>query len=272
MPKLGMGTWYLGDDPKKEQQEIEALRAGLDSGISLIDTAEMYGSGRSERLIGKAIEGYDREKLFIVSKVLPGNAGKRRIFRSLEDTLQRLNTKYLDLYLLHWRGSVPFRETVECMEEMLSQGLIKGWGVSNLDTDDMQELSRVPKGKNCLVDQVLYHLGSRGIEYDLLPWMEKNDVACMAYCPLAQAGSLRKDLVHSPAVVKAAKKHNITPIQVLLAFTLLRDNVISIPRSGKKEHVLQNRAVKDVVLDDEDIHTLNAAFPAPAHKTYLDIQ
>lgn len=272
MPRLGMGTWYLGDDPRKEQQEIEALRAGFDAGITLVDTAEMYGSGRSERLIGKALQGYDREKMFLVSKVLPSNAGRRRIFKSLEDTLQRLGTDYLDLYLLHWRGSVPFSETVECMEEMVAQGLIKGWGVSNLDTDDMQELSRVPGGKNCLVDQVLYHLGSRGIEYDLLPWMEKNDVACMAYCPLAQAGSLRRGLVNSPAVAEVADKHGITPMQVLLAFTLLRDNVISIPRSGKAEHVLANWAVKDVALDDDDIRTLNGAFPAPTHKTYLDIQ
>lgn len=137
MPRLGMGTWYLGDDPRKEQQEIEALRAGFDAGITLVDTAEMYGSGRSERLIGKALKGYDREKMFLVSKVLPSNAGRRRIFKSLEDTLQRLGTDYLDLYLLHWRGSVPFSETVECMEEMVAQGLIKGWGVSNLDTDEI---------------------------------------------------------------------------------------------------------------------------------------
>ncbi len=271
LPGLGMGTWYMGDHPEREAEEIEAVRAGINAGVSLIDTAEMYGSGRSERLVGKAIKNQPREELFLVSKVLPGNAGRRNIFKSLDNTLNRLGTDYLDLYLLHWRGGVPFRETVECMEEMVKQGRIRGWGVSNLDRDDMEELFRVPGGKNCLVNQVLYHLGSRGIEYDLLPWMESHDVACMAYCPLAQAGTLRRGLVESDAVKVIAEKHGASPLQILLAFTLLKKNAAPIPKSGRKEHVLQNAAALDIVLDEKDKKMLDEAFPAPDHHTYLDI-
>lgn len=271
MPGLGMGTWYMGDDPGKEAAEADAVRAGINAGVTLIDTAEMYGSGRSERLVGKAIKGCTREELFLVSKVLPNNAGRRNMFTSLEHTLARLGTDYLDLYLLHWRGSVPLRETVECMEELTARGKIRGWGVSNLDKNDMEELFRVPGGENCLVNQVLYHLGSRGIEYDLLPWMEAHNVACMAYCPLAQAGSLRRGLIQSETVKKIAEKHNITPLQVLLAFDLLKDNVIPIPKSSSREHTLENAAALEVELDEEDRERLNQAFPAPDHPTWLDI-
>lgn len=271
MPGLGMGTWYMGDSPARAAEEIEALKSGIDAGITLIDTAEMYGSGRSERLIGKAIKGCRREELFLVSKVLPNNAGCRHIFTSLDNTLERLGTDYLDLYLLHWRGGVPLRETVECMEELTAGGKIRGWGVSNLDREDMEELFRIPGGEHCLVNQVLYHLGSRGIEYDLLPWMEEHGVACMAYCPLAQAGTLRRGLADSGAVKRVAEKHGVTPLQILLSFTLLRENVIPIPKSGKREHVLENAAALEITLDEEDKERLNRAFPAPDHPTYLDI-
>lgn len=271
MPRLGMGTWFLGEKKQKDDQETAALRAGIDAGIRLIDTAEMYGDGKSEQLIGRAIKGYDRSRLFLVSKVYPHNAGRRKIFKSVQQTLKNLQTDYLDLYLLHWRGAVPLEETVECMEQLVKEGKIRSWGVSNFDTDDMRELLSVPNGDHCVVDQVLYHLGSRGVEYDLLPWLEEHQIPLMAYCPLAQAGDLQKDLLKSSTVKEIAKIHNITPMQVLLAFVLYQPNVIAIPRSGKAEHVLQNWNARKIRLTDVEYGLLDKAFPAPKQKTYLDI-
>ena len=271
MPRLGMGTWMLGEHLSIYQQEKKALQAGLDAGFTLIDTAEMYGNGLSEKLIGDTIQGYSREKLFLVSKVYPHNAGRPQIYDSIDQTLHNLKTDYLDMYLLHWRGSIPLEETVDAMEELVKKGKIRSWGVSNLDTSDMKELFSVPNGDHCQVDQVLYHLGSRGIEYDLMPWLEEHQTPIMAYCPLAQAGSLQRSLLKNKEVQKIAKARGITPMQVLLAFVLWKDQVIAIPRSGRTEHVLQNWAVKDVVLTDEEYAALDRAFPAPEHKTYLDI-
>lgn len=271
MPKMGMGTWYLGENKQTEETEIRALRAGIDAGIQLIDTAEMYGNGRSEKLIGKAIEGYDREKLFLVSKVLPNNAGRMHIFKSIQRTLSNLKTDYLDMYLLHWRGGIPLEETISCMEQLVKEGKIRSWGVSNFDTDDMEELFQISAGRHCAVNQVLYHLGSRGVEYDLLPWLKEHNVPLMAYCPLAQAGDLRKGLLENKVVKQVAKNHEVTEIQILLAFVLHQGNVIAIPRSGKAEHVLQNQKACEIILTDEEYAALDAAYPAPTHKTYLDI-
>lgn len=271
MPRLGMGAWQLGDSKSAWNQELEALRAGIDAGLTLIDTAEMYGSGRSESLIGEAIKGYDREKLFLVSKVYPHNAGKGNIESSVENSLKRLGTDYLDLYLLHWRGSIPLSHTVQCMEELVRQGLIRSWGVSNFDTDDMTELLKVPDGSNCAVNQVLYHLGSRGIEYDLLPWHKENHIPIMAYCPIAQAGALRTSLVRNAVLNKIAEKHGISIVQLLLLFVLRQDNISAIPRSSKKEHVLENSKVVGLELDDEDLALIDSEFPPPDRKMYLDI-
>jgi len=271
MPKLGMGTWYMGEDPYKAKNEIESLRLGVELGIPLIDTAEMYGEGLSEELIGQAIKPLDREKLFLVSKVYPFNAGRRSIFRSCEDSLRRLGTDHLDLYLLHWRGSIPLQETVECMEKLKASGKIKMWGVSNFDTRDMQELWRVPGGENCVVNQVLYHLGSRGIEFDLLPWMREHQVAAMGYCPLAQKGSLRRGMMQDKNLLTVASRHGATPAQILLAFALRQDNLIPIPKAGTPEHVRLNFAALNIVLTEEDLALLERSFPAPKRKTYLDI-
>lgn len=271
MPRLGMGAWCLGDDKARRSEEIEALQAGIEAGMTLIDTAEMYGSGRSEELVGEVIKDYDREKLFLVSKVYPHNAGKGNIEISVKNSLKRLGTDYLDMYLLHWRGSIPLSHTVQCMEELVRQGLIRNWGVSNFDTDDMKELMRVQDGKNCAVNQVLYHLGSRGIEYDLLPWHEENDIPVMAYCPIAQAGALRASLIKSPVLNEIAGRYNISIVQLLLMFVLKRDNIIAIPRSGKKEHVMENSRGLDLELSDEDMSLIDSAFPPPTKKTYLDI-
>ena len=271
MPRLGMGTWMLGEHNTIYQQELKALRAGLDAGFTLIDTAEMYGNGLSEKLIGEAIHGYNREKLFLFSKVYPYNAGRPSIYDSIDQTLRNLKTDYLDMYLLHWRGSIPLEETVDSMEELVKKGKIRSWGVSNLDTSDMKELFSISKGENCQVDQVLYHLGSRGVEYDLMPWLEEHETPLMAYCPLAQAGTLRRELLKNPVVKKVAQERGITEMQVLLGFVLQKQNVIAIPRSGRKEHVLQNWAMQEIPLTEDEYHLLDQAFPAPKHKTYLDI-
>mgnify|MGYP005788935249 CR=1 FL=1 len=271
LPRMGLGTWYLGESVRKESAELEALRTGIELGITLFDTAEMYGDGGAERLLGKAIKPYDRSKLQIVSKVYPHNAGRNHIFQSCENSLRRLGTDYLDVYLLHWRGSVPLTETVDCMEELKAQGKIRAWGVSNLDTDDMDELEAVRNGGNCALDQVLYHLGSRGIEYDLLPWTQQRGMPVMTYCPLAQGGRLRRGLLGSSAVKKTAEKYQATPIQILLAFVLYQDNTIAIPRSGSAAHVRELVDSLRVTLTAEDIALLSKDFPAPTRKTYLDI-
>lgn len=269
---LGIGTWYMGDSQKDREEEIASIRYAIDNGVTTIDTAEMYGNGRSELLVGEGIKGYDREKLFLISKVLPSNAGRGRIFQACEKTLKRLGTDYLDLYLLHWRGMIPFEETIECMEELKRKGKIRRWGVSNMDIDDMEEILDISDGENCCVNQVLYHLGSRGIEYSLKPFTDRNNIATIAYCPLAQGGRLRGQLLQSEAVKKVANKHKITPMQVLLCFVLSQNNMLAIPKASKLEHMKQNIECLKIKLDKEDFGMLNKAFPAPIRKVPLDIE
>lgn len=272
VPALGLGTWYLGGDAGRRAREIEALRTGIEKGMTLVDTAEMYGGGRSERLVGEAIKGIERGRLFIVSKVLPNNAGRRGIFRSCEESLKRLGTDYLDLYLLHWRGNVPLAETVECMEKLARDGLIRGWGVSNFDTDDMEELLRVKGGDGCLINQVLYHAASRGIEYELLPWMRTRGVALMAYCPLAQGGTLRRGLFRSRALNDIAARRGATAAQVLLAWAVRGGDTIAIPRSSSPEHTAENAAAGAIELTAEELAAIDREFAPPRRKEPLDIQ
>ena len=271
VPQLGQGTWHMGENPSRRGNEKKALKLGIELGMTLIDTAEMYGEGLSESLIGEAIYGIPRQKLFLVSKVYPHNAGRDKIFDSCKASLKRLKTDYLDLYLLHWRGSVPLRETVSCMEELIAEGLIKRWGVSNFDTDDMEELWQIPGGNKCAVNQVLYHLGSRGIEYALLPWMQEHCVAAMAYCPIAQGGALRRGLFGNGAVLQAAKAHNATPAQILLSFDMHMKDVIVIPKAGTPEHTFENAAAGLIKLTDDEIYRLSESFPKPDRKQPLDI-
>lgn len=270
LPSLGQGTWHMGDDPAREADEIQALQLGLKLGLRVVDTAEMYGNGRAETVTAKALQHF-RNEAFLVSKVLPSNAGRKNLQASLENSLSRLQTDYLDLYLLHWRGGVPLQETVEEMEKMKAQGLIKRWGVSNFDTADMQELNDVTGGQSCAVNQVLYHLGSRGIEYSLLPSMRKRAVPAMAYCPLAQGGNLRSQLLTNPSVQKVADSHQITPMQLLLAWSIRSGDVLSIPKAGREEHVLQNAQAAGIELTPEDLTLLDEAFPPPSRKEPLDI-
>jgi len=216
---IGQGSWFMGENSATEAAEISALQLGVELGMNLIDTAEMYASGGAELAVGKAIKSI-RDKVFLVSKVYPHNAGKDKAITACENTLKRLNTDYLDLYLLHWRGSIPLAETVAVMETLKATGKIKRWGVSNFNTEDMQALWQIDKGQNCCVNQVLYHLGSRGIEYSLMPWCEKHNVAIMAYCPLAQGGSLRKELMTNKIVKEIANTKQCTISQLLLAWCI----------------------------------------------------
>lgn len=271
LAKLGLGSWNLAMNLSKREDEIEAIRRGISEGINLIDTAEMYGNGASESLIAEAIKGINRNELYLVSKVLPENAGGNRLETSLDASLKRLNTDYLDLYLYHWRGDYPLEETVDKLEEMVKKGKILRWGVSNFDIDDMKELLAIPAGKNCMVNQVLYHLGSRGIEYELLPFLKKERIPVMAYCPLAQAGSLKDKLVDNPVLKEVASAYGITVIQLLLAFVMRMENVSAIPKAGKISHVIANARVRDIYLSDEDYKRICDEFPAPTSKVRLDV-
>ena len=241
IPALGLGTWFLGEGRRSLAEEEAALLAGIDAGIRLIDTAEMYGSGQAEALIGRVLKQRRRDDLFLVSKVYPHNA-----------------------YLLHWRGSIPLQETIGCMEDLIRQGKILRW--------DMQELFSCYDGDHCAVNQVLYHLGSRGIEYDLLPWQADHHVVTMAYCPLAQGGSLRRQLLTHPAVLEAAQELGLTPMQILLGFVLHQPNMAAIPRTGSAVHAKELAAMAEHPLPDEIIAKLSAAFPAPTRKVPLDMQ
>lgn len=270
VPILGQGTWYMGEDPRAKENEIKALQLGIELGMTLIDTAEMYGNGGSERLVGEAIKGI-RDKVFLVSKVYPHNAGKNKISTACENSLKRLGTDHLDLYLLHWRGGVPLEETIEGMENLKKEGKILRWGVSNFDTDDMQELVSATNGTNCVTNQVLYHLGSRGIEFDLLPWQKEHQMPIMAYCPLAQGGSLRSQLLNDPTIREIAGEHNVNPLQIVLAWCIRSNDVIAIPRSTQEKHVIENATAASIELSKEELDKLNEIFPKPHRKLPLDI-
>ncbi len=274
LPAIGQGTWYLGEGLAPREQEIRALQQGLDLGLTLIDTAEMYGNGGSEEVVGEALRGR-REQAFLVSKVFPWNAGRDSAIAACERSLARLGTDRLDLYLLHWPGSIPLDETLEAFERLREQGKIRRFGVSNFDIDDMQALSALPGGDRCAVNQVLYHLGSRGIEHSLLPWQREQGMPAMAYCPIAQGGSLRRELLDHPEVVAVAEALGATPAQVLLAWAIRpiagKRDVIAIPKAVQSTHVEQNAAALHLALDDDALARLDAAFPPPARKPSLDI-
>jgi diketogulonate reductase-like aldo/keto reductase len=270
VPCIGQGTWHMGEKPQEKAKEIKALQLGIELGMKVIDTAEMYGNGASERLVGEAIKGR-RDDVFLVSKVYPHNAGLDKIFTACENSLKRLGTDYLDLYLLHWRGRIPLEETIEGMEKLRKEGKVLRWGVSNFDTDDMEELWNTANGSNCAINQVLYHLGSRGIDFDLLPWHREHHVPIMAYSPLAQGGTLRRQLLTDPIVNEIAKKYNVKPLQIALAWTIRTNDVIAIPKAGQEQHVLENAEAAAIELTQEDLNRLDEAFPKPRKKVPLDI-
>jgi diketogulonate reductase-like aldo/keto reductase len=265
VPVLGLGTWRMGERASERAAELKAVQLGLELGIRLVDTAEMYGEGKAEEIVGEAM-GRLRDDIYLVSKVYPHNASRKGAIAACERSLKRLKTDRLDLYLLHWRGSHPLAETVEAFEALKKDGKIRNWGVSNLDADDMDELAGVPHGKNCASNQVLYHLGSRGIEWQLLKKCQASKIMVMAYSPLGQGPLLRK-----PALGKVAEKHKCDPAAVALAWVLRHPGVVTIPKASKPEHVRANIKALDVKLDAEDLAALDAAFPPPKRAAALDM-
>ena len=271
LPALGIGTWEIGDDPKLRDEEIAAIRAGLDAGLSVIDTAEMYGNGRSEELVGEAIKPYQRAKIFLISKVLPQNASRSKMRQSLQNSLQRLQTDYLDLYLYHWRGMIPLSETVSELQALQNEGLIRSWGVSNFDIDDMQELWQLPEGQNCVVNEDLYNLETRGIEYSLLPWQREHHVPLIAYSPLGRGPKMGSTMMKNEAVLQVAEKHEASAYQILLAWVMQQPDVLAIPKSSSSKHLLSNLKALDIELTPEDLQILEKAYPKPEHKEPLAI-
>ncbi|MFE5033893.1 aldo/keto reductase [Streptomyces sp. NPDC056683] len=264
IPALGQGTWYLGEDPARREQEIAALRLGVDLGMTVVDTAEMYGDGAAEELVGEALRGR-REEVFLVSKVLPGHADRSGTVAACEDSLRRLRTERLDLYLLHWRGRWPLEETLAGFTDLMEAGKIRYWGVSNLDVADMAALTTLPGGDAAAVDQVLYNLSRRGIEWDLLPWCRQAGVTVMAYSPVEQGRILEAE-----ALDAVARALGATPAQVALAW-VLEQGVAAIPRSGSPDHVRENRGAVDLRLPPEALDALDEAFPPPGGPTPLEM-
>jgi diketogulonate reductase-like aldo/keto reductase len=265
LPRLGLGTWHMGERPAARPREVAALRLGLDLGIRLIDTAEMYGEGAAEEIVGEAIRGR-RDAVFLVSKFYPHHASRRKLVAACRASLARLGTDTLDLYLYHWRGSVPLDETVATLEELVSEGAIRRWGVSNFDVDDMEEVFAVPHGTRCAANQVLYNLSHRGIEYDLLPWCLKHRVAVMAYSALDEGR-----LATHPRVVAVALRLGATPAQVALAWVLRDAHITALAKASTPEHVRDNLAALDLRLDAETLRELDGAFPPPRHKLPLAV-
>ncbi|MGX7876468.1 aldo/keto reductase [Mesorhizobium sp. ORM6] len=265
IPVLGQGTWKMGEDPRRRADEVNALKLGLDLGIGLIDTAEMYASGGAEEVVAQAIAGR-RDETFLVSKVLPSNASRAGVRRACENSLKRLRTDRIDLYLLHWPGSVPLSETVEAFEALKEAGKIRHWGVSNFDTDEMQDLAGLPDGGNVQTNQVLYNLVRRGLEFDLAPWSQRRGIPLMAYSPVEQGA-----LARNARLDAVAARHGATAAQIALAWVMHQDGVIAIPKASSQEHVRQNFAALDIELAGEDLADLDRAFPPPTRKRGLEM-
>jgi diketogulonate reductase-like aldo/keto reductase len=265
VPAFGQGTWNIGDDRATRAEEIATLQLGLDLGLTLIDTAEMYGEGRAEELVGEAIKGR-RDEVFLVSKVYPHNASRQGAVQACERSLRRLGTDRLDLYLLHWRGIVPLAETMAAFVALKETGKIRHYGVSNLDLADMQELWSVPGGSAVQTDQVLYNLSRRGIEWDLLPWLRERRVPVMAYSPIEQA-----KLVCDKKLIDFARKNGMTPAQAALAWLLAQDDVIVIPKTGSRERLKENVGALEIQLSEPQLTELDRLFPPPKGPVPLEM-
>lgn len=265
VPVLGQGTWKMGEDQRRRADEVAALKLGLDLGITLIDTAEMYASGGAEEVVAEAIAGR-RDETFLVSKVLPSNASHAGVKRACEQSLKRLATDRIDLYLLHWPGSVPLSETVEAFEALKAEGKIRHWGVSNFDTDEMEDLVGLPNGGDVQTNQVLYNLSRRGPEFDLAPWCVERGIPLMAYSPVEQGA-----LARNARLEAVAARHNATAAQIALAWVMAQPGVIAIPKASRQEHVRQNAAALDISLTAQDIADLDSAFPPPTRKRGLEM-
>ena len=265
VPVLGQGTWKMGEDKRRHADEVAALKLGIDLGMTLIDTAEMYAGGQAETVVADAIAG-QRDKVFIVSKVLPSNASRHGVEAACEKSLKRLRTEIIDLYLLHWRGAVPLAETVAAFEALKAAGKIRRWGVSNFDTDDMEELAELAAGNAVQTNQVLYNPQRRGIEHDLIPWCQQRAIPVMAYSPVGQGAILMDS-----NLAALAGKHGATPAQIVLAWVMRTEGVIAIPKASRAEHVRDNRAALDITLTGADLAELDRLFPPPRRKRPLEM-
>jgi diketogulonate reductase-like aldo/keto reductase len=265
VPVLGMGTWQMGEQAQNRQSEIAALRHGLDLGLSLIDTAEMYGEGGAEEVVGQAIANR-RSEIFLVSKVYPHNASRRGTIAACERSLKRLNTDYLDLYLLHWPGSIPLAETLAAFQTLHQAGKIRSYGVSNFDAQDMEEAALLNGGNAITTNQVLYNLMRRGIELNLLPWCRQRNIPIMAYSPIEQGRLLSNSTLQT-----IAHDRGVSAAQVAIAWLLHQDNVIVIPKSSRIDHVEENRAALDLKLSVAELTTLNQTFPTPNQPVPLEM-
>lgn len=272
VPAIGIGTWHMGDDPAKEKQEIEAIRAGIDAGAKVVDTAEMYGSGNSEILVSKALEPYKRDDIFLISKVLPLNASKAKMEQHLDASLKRLNTDHLDLYLYHWRGGTPLSETINELERLKQTGKIRAWGVSNFDVADLEELWALPVGKNAAVNEDLYNIETRGIEYDLTDWQAAHELPLIAYSPV---GGLHNELgttmLENKVVQEIATAHGVSAHAILLAWVIRNGSTIAIPQSSKAQHVADNVKAANIELSKDEKERLDQEYPKPDHKVPLAI-
>jgi diketogulonate reductase-like aldo/keto reductase len=265
IPVLGQGTWYMGEDPSRRADEVTALRTGIDLGLTLIDTAEMYADGGAEEVVGAAIAGR-RDEVFIVSKVLPSRASTTGVVSAAHESPRRLATDYLDLYLLHWRGRIPLAETLAGLAQLQAAGTIRHWGVSNFDVRDLEELVTLPGGEDVQVNQVLYNLSRRGPEFDLLPWSTQRGIVTMAYSPIEQGR-----LLTHPAIRQVAERHAATPAQIALAWVVRQPVVNAIPKAGSSAHVHENKAALDIELNAQDLSELDAAFAPPVRKQPLEM-
>ncbi|GHD25484.1 oxidoreductase [Nocardiopsis kunsanensis] len=263
LPVLGQGTWGMGEDASERASEVAALRHGLDLGLGLIDTAEMYAD--AEEVVGEAIRGR-RDEVFLVSKVLPSNSSYAGTIDACERSLRRTRTDHLDLFLLHWRGGVPLSETVSALIELREAGKIGDFGVSNLDTGDMDELWGVEGARDCATDQILFNLTRRGPEHDLIPWCREHGLPVMAYSPIEQGR-----LLGDPVLAEVAERHGATPARIALAWVLAGEGLCAIPKASRPEHVEQNRAALDITLSDADLAALDERFPAPERATPLEV-
>lgn len=266
---IGFGTWSMGDKAYMRAKEIEALMAGIEKGIQMIDTAEMYGDGNAERLVAEAITPYDRDKLFIVSKVHPMNASREKLPVSLDNSLKRLKVDYLDQYLLHWQGNIPLEETIQALEKERRKGKIKSWGVSNLDMNELNTVIKMENGRNCASNQVRYNLGDRGIEYDLLPVMRQHDIPLIAYAPVAKGDKLGSNFAKQKVLLEIASNHQCDIFQLLLAWCIRDGKTIAIPQSSNRKHVVNNAAAANIRLTDEEFNQIDSIYGRPVSKQPL---
>ena len=270
IPVLGQGTWRMGEDTSRRESEVAALRYGLDLGMNLIDTAEMYGEGGAEEVVAEAIADR-REEVFVVSKVYPHNATRRGAIEACERSLRRMKTDYIDLYLLHWRGDVSLAETVEAFQQLKETGKILEHGVSNFDVSDMEEWMALPGGAEVATNQVLYNLATRGIEWGLIPWSRERRIPIMAYSPVAQNSADQKRMFNDRNLKSVATEHGVTPAQIALAWVLREPDIIAIPKASQPQHIRENRAALDIELTPEDLAKIDKSFPPPKRKIPLEM-